>query len=219
MREWAESLPQSLSPETRELFDLELRYSYVYCIAPSARAPHMTAYGRLLIFEHAIAYLDCAYEMAMDPSAIPALHTYHNALRVYFMGSQFVAVLRDAGDMLLSGGTPNVQRPLAIPGQAPPPPIPDRRRSDLQAGGDNLDRSLRSLERVGLTLQRYGERWEDALSLKMTFEMMSDEVMKNLHARRSHRDVQHHMQPMMGQPQAWVDINVSQMPLGPGPSM
>lgn len=179
MREWAEALPETLPIGTRELFDLELRYSYVYCIAPSARAPHMTAYGRMLIFEHAIAYLDRIYEVAhavMNTS----FYTYHDALRVYFMGSQFVAVLRNDGDALISGA--NVPVPLSLPGEPSPPPLPKRTH-----GVDNLDRSLRSLERVSLTLKKYGERWEDALALMRSFETISSEVLASLEARRSAR--------------------------------
>lgn len=184
MREWSESLPDTLSIGIRELFDLELRYSYVYCIAPSARAPHMTAYGRVLIFEHAIAYLDRIYEVAHADTNM-SFYTYHDALRVYFMGSQFVAVLRNDGDALISGA--KVPVPLALPGQHAPPPLP--KRSGGGNAGDNLDRSLRSLERVGLTLRKYGERWEDALSLLQSFEMISSEVLAWLREKRRARDV------------------------------
>lgn len=183
MREWAESLPDNLAIGIRELFDLELRYSYVYCIAPSARTPHMTAYGRMLIFEHAIAYLNRIYEVAhavMNTS----FYTYHDALRVYFMGSQFVAVLRNDGDALISGA--GVPVPLALPGQPGPPPLP--KRSDGGSGGDNLDRSLRSLERASLTLEKYGERWEDSFALLQSFEMMSSEILTWLRSKREARD-------------------------------
>lgn len=197
MREWAESLPDTLPVGFRELFDLELRYSYVYCIAPSARAPHLTAYGRILIFEHAIAYLDRIYAVA-SAATNPALYTYHDAFKVYFMGSQFVAVLRDAGDALLSGGSSssnrNVPVPLSPPNVAPPPPLPPQQRrpageeEEEEEEEDNLDRSARSLERVGLALGRYGERWEDALALRDSFERMSADVANGLAARRRLRD-------------------------------
>ena len=231
MREWAEALPDTLPVGIQELFDLELRYSYVYCIAPSARAPHLTAYGRILIFEHAIAYLDRIYAVA-NASMNAAFYTYHDALKVYFMGSQFVAVLRDAVDALLSGGS--VPVPLSLPGHAPPPPLPER------SSGDNLDRSLRSLERVSQTLEKYGERWEDALALKDSFERMSADVVEELGARRGERDAanaqagqmrlqqmvpgqqsqqqqqQQHMQTMQnhtypGQDMRWVDVDTTQM--------
>ncbi len=197
LRSWAEALPDGLPVGIREMFDLELRYSYCYCIAPSAKAPQMTAYGRMLIFEHAIAYLDRIYEVAKAPTNT-FFYTYHDALRVYFMGSQFVAVLRDAGDSLLSGAA--IPVPLPLPGKAPPPPLPER--FDRDTSGDNLDRSIRALERVGLTLRVYGERWENALALMENFNVISAEIMSGLMARKEMRNavtghmVQQHQQQM-----------------------
>ncbi|ROW16604.1 hypothetical protein VPNG_01445 [Cytospora leucostoma] len=179
MREWDESLPETLPIGIRELFNLELKYSYVYCLAPSARAPVMTAYGRVLIFEYAIAYLDHVYGIATHGSADPnpSFYTYHDALRVFFMGSQFMAVLRDAGDAILAGAS--VPVPLSLPGKAPPPPLPTRTSNE-----DNLTRSIRCLERVKVTLQKYGERWLDAQSLLQSFDTLSEGLIKDLKAKQ-----------------------------------
>ena len=182
MWEWSERLPTDMPAAIREMLDLELRYSYVYCIASSARGAQVSAYGRLLIFDHAISYIDRIYDVAnLAPNM--AFYTYHDALRVFFMGSQFVAVLRDVGDLLLSGSS--IPVPASAPGKVSPPPRPVR----LDRGtGDNLDRSLRCLERVKLTLRLYGDRWEDALSLMDSFEMISAEVWKNLTTRQAMRN-------------------------------
>lgn len=178
MREWDESLPETLPIGIRELFGLELKYSYVYCLAPSARAPVMTAYGRVLIFEYAIAYLDHAYGLAHGgPDPNPAFYTYHDALRVFFMGSQFMAVLRDAGDAILAGAS--VALPMSLPGRAPPPPLPARNSND-----DNLTRSLRCLEGVKFTLKKYGERWIDAESLAKSFDMLSEDLIESLKTKQ-----------------------------------
>ncbi|KAH6635660.1 fungal-specific transcription factor domain-containing protein [Chaetomium sp. MPI-SDFR-AT-0129] len=182
MWEWSERLPPDLPSTIRELLDLELRYSYVYCIASSARGAQVPAYGRLLIFDHVISYIDRIYEIASS-SANSAFYTYHDALRVFFMGSQFVAVLRDIGDILLSGS--NIPVPPQTPGKVSAPPRPVRLD---RSSGDNLDRSLRCLERVKLTLGLYGNRWEHALALRNSFEMISSEVWTNLSTRRSMRD-------------------------------
>lgn len=182
MWEWSERLPTDIPAPIREMLDLELRYSYVYCIASSARDAQMSAYGRLLIFEHVISYIDRIYDIA-NLAVNAAFYTYHDALRVFFMASQFVAVLRDAGDLLLSGS--HVPIPPSAPGNVSPPPPPVR----LDRGsGDNLDRSLRCLDRVKLTLGLYGERWKNALSLRDSFEMISAEVWENLTARRTMRN-------------------------------
>ncbi|PMB73093.1 Positive regulator of purine utilization [Beauveria bassiana] len=111
MREWGESLPDSLPPGIRRMFEQELRYSYVYCIAPSVRAPQITDYSRTLIFEYSLEYLNIMLEISRT-GLNSAFYTYHDALKVYFMGNQLLAVLRDAEEVLLSG------RPV------PPPPLP-----------------------------------------------------------------------------------------------
>lgn len=178
MREWDESLPETLPIGIRELFDLELKYSYVYCLAPSARAPVMTAYGRALIFEYAISYLDHIYGLAHGgPDPNPAFYTYHDALRVFFMGSQFMAVLRDSGDALLAGAS--VPLPVSIPGKAPPPPLPARTSNE-----DNLTRSVRCLEGVKHTLKKYGERWTDAESLSRSFDTLSEDLIQDLKTKQ-----------------------------------
>ncbi|KAG6001826.1 hypothetical protein E4U21_003788 [Claviceps maximensis] len=177
MREWQESLPVTLPVDTRQMFDQELRYSYVYCLAPSNKAPHITDYTRLLIFEYSLEYLNTMYDIAYN--GLPgALYTYHDALKVYFMGNQFLAVLRDAQDLILSGAP--VAPPPCAPGSAPPAPIPRRHLKPGIPIETNLDRSLWCLERTPKTLELYGMRWEDALMLKQSFEQLSGEIVDRL---------------------------------------
>lgn len=229
MREWAEALPTTLPVGMRELFDLELRYSYVYCVAPSARAPHMTDYGRLLIFEHAIAYLDRVHDIAhahhgggagaRSSTATAAFYTYHDALRVFFMASQFVAVLRDAEDLLLAGVTPPA--PLVELGRAPPPPLPQRPGGP---GADNLERSLGCLERTTRTLAKYGERWDTCVALGQSFEMISQELVDRLRLRKQikqrspppqQQQTQNVAAPMPRE-MKWVGVDVEAMLRGSG---
>ncbi|KAF5603702.1 GAL4-like transcriptional activator [Fusarium subglutinans] len=185
MREWQDTLPTNLAPEIRQLFDQELRYSYVYCIAPSARAPSITDYNRILIFEHSMAYLDTVHEIAHGAQN-SGFYTYHDVLRVYFMANQFLAVLRDAEDMLLSGMP--VPIPISRPGAAPAPPLPRRLQPQGMNGEDNLDRSLRCLDKVSQTLDTYGDRWADASTWRESFGMISQEMVDRLSRRRQARD-------------------------------
>ncbi|KAL2129678.1 hypothetical protein VTI74DRAFT_7444 [Chaetomium olivicolor] len=183
MWEWSERLPADLPVAIREMLDLELRYSYVYCIASSARASPVSAYGRMLILEHVIAYIDRIYEVA-NAGTNTAFYTFHDALRVFFMGSQLVAVVGDGSDLLLSGSP--IPLPVSEPGKVRPPPLPVR----LDRGaGDNLDRCLRCVERVKLTLQLYGARWEGALSLMESFDAVSGDLAKTLTEKHSLRNV------------------------------
>lgn len=184
MKDWSTNLPSTQPDSVTELFDLELRYSYVYCIAPSSRAPQITDYGRVLIFEHTTAYLETMHRVVSTPSNA-AFYTYHDAFKVYFMASQFLAVLRGAEDMLLMGAP--VPVPVVNPGCPPPLPLPSRvylRGRDEE----NLDRSLRVLQLVVGTLEVYGKRWSDALSLMKNFQMISADVVQRLRVKQQMRD-------------------------------
>lgn len=208
MAEWADALPTSLPAGMRELFDLELRYSYVYCLAPSARAPHINDYGRLLIFEHAMAYLHGIYETSQS-GGHRGFYSHHDALRVFFMANQFLAVLRGAEDLLLAGVT--VVPPPMEPGRPQAPPLPPR------PGGpaaDNLKRIMSCLEKTIQTLARYGQRWEDSAHLKMTFEGLAADIMDRLRRRqqiRQQTSPPQNISPPMTREMRWVGVNVEDM--------
>ncbi|EGY22041.1 Zn(II)2Cys6 cluster transcripitional activator [Verticillium dahliae VdLs.17] len=196
MREWNESLPTTLSAPIRDLFDLDLRYSYVYCLAPSARAPNITSYTRALIFEHAIAYVSAIHGVVHHPTpSHTAYYTYHDVLKLYFMATQLVTVLNDGADALLSGVLP--QAPLTRPGAAPPPPLPRPRNPNE----DKVSQSLRCLQQVFETLKKYGERWENALPLKDNFEIMSRDLWSWLKARKQMIEQRPHHSPQQQQHQ------------------
>lgn len=213
MREWSESLPNTLPVPIRELFDLELRYSYVYCLAPSARGPHLTPYTRALIFEHAIAYVNSIHTIARRSNYDnAAFHTYHDVLKLYFIATQLVTVLKDGFDALLSGALPQI--PITRPGAAPPPPLPPRQ---LPAES-NLSRSLRCLRQVVEAFQRFGERWDNALPLKESFEVISSELWGWLRVRE--RVIEHPQPPpppLPHQPPQQPTQHYQMQPLTPNP--
>lgn len=194
MREWGGKLPDSLPPGIREMFDLELRYSYVYCLAPSTRHPHMTAYGRVLIFEHCISYLDAVHKVAHG-TLNSSFFTYHDALRVYFMASQLLAVLRDAEETLLSNipvAPPPLEGQPHFPGMMmgsglPPPPLPPPLPVDrmTRSAKENLEKTIACLQCVKQTLGIWGERWPDSKILGMNFESLVAPVLERLEVRKT----------------------------------
>ena len=181
MRAWSENLPKHLPPATRELFDLELLYSYVYCLAPSFRFPSVSELGRTLIFEYSMSYIQKILPICKDPINT-AFYTYHDALRVYFIGSQFIAVLSDNLDTLLQGVIPFI---AASPGGPPPPPIPNMGRTD------NISRSITCIEQIVEALKTYGERWDDSKALKSSFEAQSIGLLGELCRRQEKKQQQH----------------------------
>lgn len=218
MREWGESLPETLPAGIRRMFDQELRYSYVYCIAPSVRAPQITDYTRSLIFEYALDYLNVMHDIA-HTDLNSALYTYHDALKVYFMGNQFLAVLRDAQEVLLSGRP--IAAPPVRPGCPPPPPIPRRHVQPTQSMGEMIQKSLNCLERIPQTLSKYGERWEDAIMLMRSFQQLSTEMLDRLRSRQTmgspgvSQTMQQQQIPQQLSPQQLSHQQLSQQQLSP----
>lgn len=184
MREWGESLPDNMPPGTRRAFEQELWYSYVYCIAPSARAPEITDYTRTLIFEYSLAYLNSMHDTTHSGLS-GAFYTYLDAWKVYFMANQFMAVVRDAEDMLLSGA--RIPPPPPMPGLAPAPPIPRRPAPPGSPADDNITRSIWCLERIPETLGVYGTRWMDATGLRQHAEEGVGKTIERLRKRQQMR--------------------------------
>lgn len=228
MREWGNSLPSDLPPPIREMFEQELRYSYVYCIAPSARVPQICDYHRTVIFEYAVTYLNTMHGVVQG-GLNGAFYTYHDALKVYFMANQLLAVLYDAEHLILSGAP--VPIPMPRPGGPPPPPVP--RYIVSQGHVDNLRRSLDCLERVYQTLGKFGERWDESAIWMRSFDEISRETVERLRMLRNVAIDQHQQRqfqnggPMsstsQGQQQQqarqvrWVGVDVAQMLQGRGP--
>ncbi|TVY85356.1 Positive regulator of purine utilization [Lachnellula suecica] len=178
MREWSESFPDNLPLSFKDFFDLELLYSYIYCLAPSCRIQAVSLYAKTLIFEYSIAYMQKIFPISKDP-VNKAFYTYHDALRVYFVGSQFIAVLLSDQDQLLSGILPFA--PIA-PGTPPPPPLP------VNAGVDSVERSIRCMSHIQETLKTFGHRWEDSKALLSSYEAQVEPLLGALHRRRHHID-------------------------------
>ena len=174
MREWSESFPDSLPLAFKDFFDLELLYSYVYCLAPSCRVASVSNYGKILIFEYSIAYMQKIFPISRDPINV-VFYTYHDALRVYFVGSQFLAVLSENQDQLLNPITPY---PPIMANSPPPPPLP------AKTSLDNIDRSTNCITHIKETLKTFGYRWEDSQALLSSFEMQAAPLLISLKQRK-----------------------------------
>jgi hypothetical protein len=198
MREWGESLPESLPSEIRKMFEQELTYSYVYCLSSSPRVPHTTDYNRCLVFEYTQQYLNNMHEIAHSP-ATSGLYTYHSALKVLFTANQLLGVLREAENMLLDGPWPHV--PVYQPGSTPPPPMPKQGKQGNST--DNTSRSLSCLEKVSGTLGKFAERWESVGMLQQGFEALGRDMIDHLRAKQGGQQaVQSNVQ--------WVGVGMGQ---------
>lgn len=133
----------------------------------------MSPYGRTLIFEYSIAYMQKIFPICRDPIN-KAFYTYHDALRVYFVGSQFLAVLSAEQEVLLGGVIPY----NSSAGGTPPPPLPGN------AGVDSVERSINCVTHIKETLKTFGQRWEDSKALLTSFEAQSEGILGDLLQRK-----------------------------------
>lgn len=197
MREWSDSFPDTLPLAFKDFFDLELLYSYVYCLTPNCRVETVSDYGKSLIFEYSMAFMQKIFPISRDPVNI-AFYTYHDALRVYFVGTQFLVVLSEnqiTQDRLLAGNVPYIP---PVPGTPPPPPIP------LNTGLDNVERSINCIMHITETLKTFGNRWDDSQALHSSFKLRASSLLDNLHRRKQYSNNisrANHSPPLfMGQP-------------------
>lgn len=180
MRSWFENLPPTISEAQRDMFELELLYSYVYCLAPSCRVPAVSEIGKAFIYEYVLAYMSKISSVSADP-ANTGFYTYHDALRVYFMGSHFTAILQESKEEILTGMSPLVCQ-MTI---GPPPP-----RGNFRPGENNVERSIHCIGQIKETLRGFGERWFDSKALQTTFETGADPLLADLIQRRQIMDMQ-----------------------------
>ncbi len=178
MCEWSEPFPETLPLAFKDFFDLELLYSYIYCLAPSCRVSAVSPYGKTLIFEYSMAYMQKIFPISRDPINT-AFYTYHDALRVYFVGSQFLAVLAGNKDQLLNGVLPYE---TVLAGSPPPPPLPSN------AGIDSVGRSINCITHIKETLKTFGHRWDDSKALLSSFESQANPILASLQQQQHHNN-------------------------------
>ncbi|KAK3725174.1 hypothetical protein LTR37_000685 [Vermiconidia calcicola] len=157
MRVWFDNLSPSISPNIHAFFELDLLYSYVYVLSPSARVPAIIPFAQKLIFEYCIRYAELMLRLISDPAYTAPL-TFYDAMRVYMTGRQFLDVLQHNTEMLLDGFIPPL--PEVKPTTAPPPPMPV---CTLPPGETiqrfNVVRSITCIKQMTECLARFGLRW------------------------------------------------------------
>ncbi|KAF2143635.1 uncharacterized protein K452DRAFT_357287 [Aplosporella prunicola CBS 121167] len=137
MASWFNNLSPNTSPATRNYFELELLYSYVYVLSPSPRCPRISDHAQRLIFEHCVRYASKMLNALSEESqSIKATITFYDAMRVYMTGRQFVDVLSRNQDFLLTqhpvlspaASVSTIEEaidPLAQGTETAPPPFPE----------------------------------------------------------------------------------------------
>ncbi|KAI9782930.1 MAG: hypothetical protein M1839_004405 [Geoglossum umbratile] len=175
MREWAETIPGTVPTQVREQFELEALYSYVYVLGPTRKMHTISDPARVLTFEYCIAYAQKLLPIARSVGNT-AFYTYHDALRVYWLGRLFIATLRESEDLLLNG-VPPVMTYVPGPDGPPIPPLQNLGRRE------NASRAISCIGQMISILETYGSRWEQAAPLRDGFKDESASILANLRQR------------------------------------
>ncbi|KAI6250353.1 Positive regulator of purine utilization [Erysiphe necator] len=164
MQAWAQSIPEYLPTHIKNYFDLELLYSLVYCLAPSSRVKVVPTWAKTLKFESSIKYIEKITAINQASSNF-TFFTYHDALRVYFVGSQFLSTLQEDQE---------------FPDYSAMPPDFQLKdffysfRTPCAANEDNLHRALCCIIQIRDILKTFSHRWQDSRVLLSSVEPQLD---------------------------------------------
>jgi hypothetical protein len=197
MTSWLQEMPSTVLPSTRNFFELELLYSYVYILSPSPRIPHINEYAQRLIFEHCIAYSTNLLALISQPSSAtkPPI-TFYDAMRAYMTGRQFVDVLARNLDTILDPVPPTPpappvslqppsEDPLAPPVEISAPPFP----APVFKEGQNMpldptSRAIAAINDFTTILSRFGIRF-GYINWRDRFQRESAALLSQLYQRAS----------------------------------
>jgi len=207
MSDWFNKLSSSTLPATRDFFELELLYSYVYILSPNLRCPHISTHAQRLIFEHCTTYAEKMLNVTSSPSEVKNPLTFYDSLRVYITARHFVDVLAAHSDTLLrpNGATPASAfsihssleaevDPLAtvVPGIVPSIPAPT---CDTPGGlpKDQTSRAIDTINRFLDILSYFGARFGNiaGISWRDRFQKDSQTLLSQLYQLRQQ---QNHME-------------------------
>ena len=174
MRRWFEDLPDSITPSVRTKFELEVLYSFIFVLSPSLKVPNIPALGQSLVFEYSIEYTEKMQTVLRDMDS-SAIYTFHDILRVYFVGRHFRDVLWQHLERLLNGRlyeTPYVPPALLAPLSSP---------NDNQQ--NNTTRAIRCINGVVDILDIFGQK-SGYMALRDKFSADTRPLLDELHARQ-----------------------------------
>jgi hypothetical protein len=171
---WDSDAPSNIPQPFKRRLRLETLYSLTIMLTPSAKQPDISDIGRELTFEYCVEFIHTSLEIASDPQN-RMIFTFHDALRVYFMGRQFLDALWHNFDQLM-GIRPT--KPDTTPGCPPLPPTAQTDRSK------NLFRARVTIEQVNSILGSHGRRWDDCLPIQRAFNSESAHMIGKLDERQ-----------------------------------
>ena len=174
MRRWFEALPDSITQTLRTKFELEVLYSYIYVLSPSPKVPNIPSLGQSLVFEYSIEYTAMMLDVLQDMDK-SAIYTFHDILRVYYVGRHFRDVLWKHLERLLNGV-------LYETNYAPPALLAPLIASNGNQQ-NNTARAIKCINGVIEILDIFGQK-SGYMALRDKFSIDARPLLDELHARQ-----------------------------------
>ncbi|KAK7703498.1 hypothetical protein SLS57_010937 [Botryosphaeria dothidea] len=191
MASWFAKLSPKILTATRDYFELELLYSYVYVLSPSPRCPRIGDYAQRLIFEHCAAYATKMLAVLSEESSEKMPITFYDAMRAYMTGRQFVDALSRNQDAMLEGPRPIVSRatststaddsvdPLSNDSDAMPPPFPE---AQPESSENAVAKAINTINNFSAILAQLGNRF-GYINWRDRFQQDSAALLNQLYVR------------------------------------
>jgi len=156
-------------------FELELLYSYVYLLSPSPRVPTTHPYVQNLIFEHCVSYAQLMSK-AINTTTDLVPVSFYDAMRVYMTGRQFLDLLNQNMNHVLSGIHAD---PPTVSSNSPPPPAIPCPPVDAYT---NTTRAINCITQLRDALDYLGKRWGYS-SWRDNFDKVAEPILAILRNR------------------------------------
>lgn len=100
LKEWLDTMPESISKSTKDWLYLEWYYLNVYAAAPCPKIPRPNDEAMIQIFNNSVSYA-LRFRGILQDSNARFVYTYHDALRTYFIGNNFLRALWHSEDSII----------------------------------------------------------------------------------------------------------------------
>lgn len=101
LKEWLDTMPESINKSTKDWLYLEWYYLNVYAAAPCPKIPRPSDEAMVQIFNNCVNYA-LRFRGILQDSNARFVYTYHDALRTYFVGNNFLRALWHSEDAIIS---------------------------------------------------------------------------------------------------------------------
>ena len=151
MHLWMTQVPNIIRKPMKKLFYSEVLFASVLILSPPRLTSKLQPYSKALLFGYACEFANIISSILGDSEKF-AFCTSYDILRVSFVASRFLAVLRDSPAQFLDGSMPNT--PPSDSGLFPPPALPKRTANEISKKTINC---VKTLDEV---LKCLGERYD-----------------------------------------------------------